>query len=384
MINTKDFKTKTIFEDRYNPCKENAFVLGIDIGYSAVKGMSPNKIFCFPSYAKKIPADRITLREPKDSDILYRDGNNTWAVGELAYNEVNSSDVIDSEEELYGRHRFYSPMFAVLVNTAYGLGLLKNQYGDSSGKHIYIQTGLPPKYEKVDTPILKEAMSGVHEFEIKVGKRPWTKFSMRISESDIGVMSQPLGSLMSVCLDSNGKQLPKAKDLFSTNLIVYDPGFGTMDEYTVRHGSVTGFETFSNLGMREIFARTVKEIQEVYGREIQIPELQNKLEKGTISMIDRKAMRSKTFSIAGILEKHRDDVAKENIEKLVSVHNYFEDINVLIVTGGLGDCFMDILKNTLAGFEDLRILSANENDPSLSNIFSNVRGYYYFRVNRIQ
>ena len=381
MINTVDFKTKTIFLDRENPCKKDVFVLGIDIGYSAVKGMSPNKVFCFPSYAKKIPADRITLREPRESDILYRDGNSVWAVGEMAYNEVNPSEVLDSEEELFGRNRYYTSMFTVIARTAYGIGMLENQYGDFKDKHIRVQTGLPPKYEKSDTPYLKDALSGHHEFELKVGKRPWLKFVVDINENDIGVMSQPLGSLLSVCMDSNGNQLPKARELFSTNLIVYDPGFGTMDEYTVKHGSVTGYETFSNLGMREIFSRTVREIQMIYGTDIQIPELQNKLERGTIKMVDRKAMTSKSFSIAGILEKHMTDVAEENIKKLISVNNYFEDINVIIVTGGLGDCFMDIIRERLEGFEDLKIISANENDPSLTNVFSNVRGYYFYRAN---
>ena len=384
MLNTKDFKIKTITIDRKNPCKEGSFVLGVDIGYSAVKGMSPNKIFSFPAYAKKIPEGRTTLREPKDSDILYKDKNGTWAVGELAYAEVNPSDVIDSEEELFGRHRFYSPMFTVLTRTAYGVGLSENKFGSARNKKIYVQTGLPPKYEDQDAPTLKDVMHGQHEFSLKIGKNPWQKFNIYIHQTDIKVMSQPLGSFMSSCLDINGKPLPVAEEFYSKNVVVYDPGFGTMDVYTIKKGNVPFSETFPDLGMREIFARTVKDIKKTFNKEVQIPELQNYLEDGTIKIISRKEMRSKRYSFAKILEKNLKDVAEENIQKMVNLYNYFEDIDIIIVTGGLGDCWYKYISERLAGFEDLKIISANTNDTTLSNVFSNVRGYYYFMCNQCQ
>ena len=54
MINTSDFKTKTEIIDRKNLSFSSAWPVAIDIGYSAVKGFSPNKAFRFPSYARLV------------------------------------------------------------------------------------------------------------------------------------------------------------------------------------------------------------------------------------------------------------------------------------------------------------------------------------------
>lgn len=50
-MNTKDFKTRSETIHRAAPCPANHWVIGLDIGYSAIKGMSPNKIYSVPAYA---------------------------------------------------------------------------------------------------------------------------------------------------------------------------------------------------------------------------------------------------------------------------------------------------------------------------------------------
>ena len=60
-MNTKDFKTRSETIHRAAPCPANHWIIGLDIGYSAIKGMSPNKIYSVPAYARKIPADRVRL-----------------------------------------------------------------------------------------------------------------------------------------------------------------------------------------------------------------------------------------------------------------------------------------------------------------------------------
>lgn len=44
-MNTKDFKTRSETIHRAAPCPANHWIIGLDIGYSAIKGMSPNKIY---------------------------------------------------------------------------------------------------------------------------------------------------------------------------------------------------------------------------------------------------------------------------------------------------------------------------------------------------
>ena len=118
-----------------------------------------------------------------DTDIRYRDKDGIWAVGTLAYDEVVASEVIDSEEELYGRNRYYSPMFQVLARTGIAIGLLTNEFGSPKGQKISVQTGLPPKYRTKDTPILKEILAEKYEFGIQIGNGPWQNFSFTLHEA---------------------------------------------------------------------------------------------------------------------------------------------------------------------------------------------------------
>lgn len=56
-MNTKDYKTKTMVVERDFPCRDNYWAVGLDIGYSAVKGISPAHYFCFPGIRKKDPRE---------------------------------------------------------------------------------------------------------------------------------------------------------------------------------------------------------------------------------------------------------------------------------------------------------------------------------------
>lgn len=302
-MNTNDFKTRSEFIHRKAPCPDDYWVVGLDIGYSAVKGMSPNKVYCFPAYARQIPSDRIILREPRETDIRYEDEEGSWVVGNLAYEEVVASEVVDSESELFGRNRYYSSMFRVIARVGIALGLITNSYGCSRDKKLKIQTGLPPKYEKEDQVYLKDALSGTHKFRLRIGRAPWQKFEFTIHEGDIEVMPQPLGALVSASVGENGKPLPVARKYFSSNLIIFDPGFGTTDDYVVNQGNVIDSNTFPNLAMKEVFARTCKAIKDIYGEDIEIPELQNYLESGEIRMMNHKEMKRTKQPFASFMEE---------------------------------------------------------------------------------
>ena len=113
-MQTKDFRTRTIINSTPFPGKNDEWVIALDIGYSAVKGISQNGLWCFPSYAKRIPSDRESLGAPNSSDIRYKDNNgNYWVVGNLAYNEATMDDVHDSVAEHYGRHWMLSEEYRI-------------------------------------------------------------------------------------------------------------------------------------------------------------------------------------------------------------------------------------------------------------------------------
>jgi len=116
-------------------------------------------------------------------------------------------------------------------------------------------------------------------------------FCPNLESDNIRVMAQPLGSFFSASVDIAGRDLAIAKDYPKANLMVLDPGFGTFDVYNIRQGMVMSAETFDELGMKEIFRRTANDILEAHGQEISIPAMQNLLEKGKISVMDRKIMK---------------------------------------------------------------------------------------------
>lgn len=383
-MKTSEFKTKSGMADCQMPASEKAWPIGLDIGYSAVKGICPNRSFIFPAYARKLPEGRVTLKEEAASDLRYRDvkTGEIWTVGALAYDEVDADDVMDSEAELFGRHRYFSPMFLVIARTGMALGLETNEYGGPDGLPVYLETGLPPKYLS-DASVLKEALGGHHDFELKIGNGAWKRFTFDLPQEHIHVMPQPLGALISASVGMDGRQMPIAQTYFSSNLVIFDPGFGTLDDYTVRKGSVVGYETFPELGMREVFARTCRDIQRMYGVEISVPELQNRLADGTIRSMDRREMKAVRHPFDDLLEKNSRRVCEEAVEKLKSVHNYYADVDYIIAAGGTYDAWAADFNRVFKDMEGLEIIPGNVNDPRLSNEYSNVRGYYFYLLNRL-
>lgn len=380
------FKTRTELLHRENPSKDNVWVIAEDIGYSSVKLMCPNKVGVFPSYARKITENKMSLKEESPTDIRYRDSEGMWVIGNLAYEDVNSSEVIESESELFGRNRYNSPMFKVLARTGLAIGLIANSYGNPEGKAIKVQTGLPPKYLKADKEHLTNALSGHHQFDIRIGKAPWQHFDFTLNKEDIFVMPQPLGALVSTTIGKNGKQVSDAKRFFNSNVVIIDPGCGTCDEYVVKNGKVVDHDTHPELSMHEVFSRTCKNIFDVYGLDIQVPELQNYLESGTVRVLDTSGPRPKrkTCSFENILKENCKKVCNEAIEKLNNRYNYFLDTDLIIATGGTYDAWGNTFSDAFMDMDDLRIIPGNINEPELSNIYSNVRGYYYYLLNSLK
>ena len=71
-------------------------------------------------------------------------------------------------------------------------------------------------------------------------------------------------------------------------------------------------------------------------------------------------------------------------EQNEATHNYFADIDYIVATGGTYDAWSEQFNNVFRYMDGLQIIPGNINDPDLSNIYSNVRGYYYQRVNQIR
>lgn len=380
---TQEFATKTIFLDRRNAIANGYWGVALDVGYSSVKGFSPNAVFSFPSFARKSTGKFVAIGEPAPQDILYRDEQGVWNVGASALAALSSDDRNDSLDTLFGRNRYFSPMFLVLCRTGLGLGMMANDLGAPEGKTLMLQTGLPPAYLDRDTQYIKEALTGQHRFELKVGKNPWRAFDFTLDAGNIRVMPQPMGSLLGVALDNDCRQTPDGAACLSSNLLILDAGFGTVDVVNVKRREIISSESFDDIGMKAVFAEAAREINRVYNAEIQVHTIQKCLQTGYVQSFDRRLMATKQEPIAQMITNSNKKVCLAMLERIKTMYNNMLDYDYLIVTGGTGAAWFDMIQDHFKGMDSLKVIAANRND-TLPYIYSNVRGYYLFLVGALR
>ena len=353
----------------------------MDIGYSAVKGFAPNKVFCFPAFAKKVTSVP-SLGTAGEYDIVYTDmeTGEIWLVGEAGQKLQDSRE---AQSTLYGRNRYFSPVFRIISAVGLGIGLLNNEFGKSDGRKPVIQTGLPPAYIKGDTSLIKEALSGHYHFTLKIGSSAPVTFDFYIEEDSVHVMPQPMGTLFSIATASNGQQILDAKKYFASNMLILDPGFGTLDIFNIRNRYIESYETYDDLGMRAIFERTVNEIYRRFNTEISVPALQMYLESGEITVSDRRRHLTEKKSFASILQEQNEAVCKEALGRLDTLFDNLVNYDYLVVTGGTGAAWLSYIKEYYKGMQTLQIIPGTQND-SLSSVYANVRGYYLYMYGKVK
>lgn len=385
---SQEFKTKTILQPRQNPCTSSFWGIAIDIGYSAVKVMSPNIIASFPSYAKKVEfgyADK-PFGGVEKSFISYRDeAGNEYCVGDHAQNEIKITDADSSTATLYVRNRWSSPESKVITRVGLALGMMRNQFNDPSGKVLHVQTGLPPEYMSMDMEDITDVFVGHHEFQVKLGANPWMTFAFDILHDNFAVMPQPMGTLISIATDRNGGALPEGKRYFSSNLLIMDPGFGTLDTFDIRnHFLASAPKTWDDLGMLRVLQETQKLIKDRKGQNIPIPAMQKILGTGFFKgKLDKSTMKQEQIDITEYLMEANKKVCMEAINTINGCYNYLQDEDYLVVTGGTGAAWLNIIKDYYKNMTTLKVIdgSANDNIPA---IFSNVRGYYMQQFNLLK
>lgn len=376
---SEQFKTKTVFKKRENVKADGFWPIALDVGYSAVKGFSPNHVYCFPSYAKKAEGEGVLFGKQNNYDIKYRDTDGEiWNVGYLAQDMGSMNDTNDSESALFGRNRYMTDMFLVITRVGLALGLMENEFGKrKSEEEIIVQAGLPPKYKDTDTKYVRAVTGGRHVFDLKVGSDDWMHFDITIKKENVMVMSQPMGALWSVACDNNGRFIKEASKYFNSKILIFDPGFGTLDLFSIMNRSPQGSETFSDLGMKRVFQETIKGIQKDYDVEISIVKMQEVLKAGDVKVTDIMTMSSDTVDIHPYLESANKKVCMEALSMTKQSCNFLIDYDYMIVDGGTGSAWMPHIKEHLKNMKTLTILEAIQND-NLPNYFSNARGYYMY------
>lgn len=386
-LQTQAFKTKTILQPRQNPLTEKYWGVALDVGYSSVKVFAPNVIASFPSYAKQV--EYGTADHPigglEKTCIAYRDEDgNEYFVGATAQDSIKTGDADSSTAALYVRNRYMTVEFKAISRVGLALGMMKNQYGDPSGKGLYVQTGLPPEYFSQDSEVLKNCLAGHHTFSVKLGTNPWMNFDFELPKSNIDIMPQPMGTLLSISTDKNGGPVPEAKNYFSKNLLIFDPGFGTLDTFDIKAHFLDTSKTWDNLGMHRVLLEASKIVKGRYETQIPVSAMQKVLSDGFFkTKFDPVTRQVKMIQFADILEEANKKVCAEAIKTLDSFYNNLQDQDYLVVTGGTGAAWFSMIQNAYKSIESLKIIDGSIND-SIPVIFSNVRGYYMNQLNKLK
>ncbi len=384
MTDTKEFRTKTLNIPRTNLHKDGFWEIAVDIGYSGTKLFSPNKVACFPSFATKVIGRRLEVNQEDDKGecILYRnESGEIWIVGKFAQDMSSVRNPNSNSMSIYGRNRYFSPMFKVILETSLALACEPNKFGAPEPNSRYIvQTGLPNSFLRSDSMDMKEVFSGRHRFAVKRGNSGWREYDISINEDDVLVMEQPMGTLLSVVTGNDGIPIPEAGTYYGSRILIMDPGFGTLDCFTFDRQKIEGEETFDDLGMKQILSNVSEEIYKHFRTDIPVPSLQKFLEKGYVSSYDRATETEQKHEIADIVEEASEKVAMDALAKIKEVYDSLREYDYLVVTGGTGEAWYDIISKNLAGRE-VKVMKGNANDD-LPCIFSNVRGYYLYLSHR--
>lgn len=376
MVNTKDYIIKSEISNFKLPSPDGHLPIGIDIGYSSVKGFTPERRFVFPSFVRELKGQ---LLAGDSDDIIIKDmsDEHEWIVGKNAIDGISSDNTSFGGDEWYARKRYLSKEYRILVMAALGMAFYPDEDGKMPEGKPAIQTGLPPAYLEGDSKLLKKAFSGKIDFTMRLGLRKAIPFHFNFSEEDIAVMPQPMGTLYSVITKDDGTRTEDWKNFFSGDTIIFDGGFGTLDIYTIRGRQTEAHSSFDSLGMHEVFKRTSAKIMESYGEDVPIHALICSLGEGTVTCFDEENISTDEKPIGDFLASSSAAVADEAISKMLDICKPIKDYRNLIVTGGTGAAWIDIVRKRFEKMPSMSVISGNRND-SLDPIYSNVRGYYFF------
>ncbi len=383
-MDTRKFKAKSEIIEKQLPriLGNNQYkgktVTAIDLGYSAVKGASPDRVFSLPSYAKKVAEGFEIVGQLSDSDVFLRNKKTeeTWLIGQTAETMMDQSD-LDSltDASIYARYRYDSEMYRVLMAAGVALGSI----GMPKGNEIFLQTGLPSAYKVADTPKLISALEGDYDLEIKIGNAPFVPVSFSLSEENIGVMEQPQGTLCSIAF-KDGEQTSFGAQVMGSNSIILDIGFGTEDVFPIRKGMKSKSKTYSDTAMRAVFEKTIEFMREDNpDLNVKTFELQKYLEAGKVSYFDSYSFQMNYIPFEEHMRRANEELCEKTIERLMQDFQNLQDYQYLIVTGGTGESRFEQIKEKLSAIPTLTVLPGNLNVPDLSCTYSNVIGYYMFR-----
>lgn len=370
-MDTSMFLPKTKMLKADNPSVPGTEILGIDLGYSSIKTAHKGGYVTIPGFCRRMKGD--LFGQLADNDIVYEADGAKYQVGQLALNSLKPGENVD-EASFYGREHYLRSEFLVQFRTAAALSL----WDSPQDRPVKITTGLPPAYISEDSEYLKGALAGQHTFTIHRGPET-RKFSLSVDRGDIETIIQPMGTFFSVGMNDKGDMTPMLRKYWSSNVLIFDGGFGTLDIYILRGNEVERSTTDDRLGMKRVFDEVRKALYKDHGVSVTVPELMSCLGTGKVRRVNKKTLQAEEIDFSGYLKTANRIVAQEALD---SVKMDLGSIDNFVMTGGTGAAWFHIFEDKLKGLTSagaLTLIPGNVMNQSLPYYLSNVRGYYLKR-----
>ena len=361
-------------------------VIALDPGKSSMKGKTDNLSFLLRNAAEITPNDG-SFGALKKTDIFVKNEDGIFVVGEIAAAMIAKSSSANFEDELYGKNRYASPRFRAILEASLALALQSNDFGSwTPGTRIVLGIGIAPgeRRETFMEETIIDNLARHYQFEARFGNRAYVKYDFTIQREDIYVMDQPIGALISCITNGDGRFNHDQEHLLQETTLVMDTGFRTMDLYPIAGGMlVSKPSTFDNLAMMEVYECCIRDIKEKYGNTLTLSEFQYAVKKGYFMAGNWHRGQARKTRLEDILIKSSTQVCNRAIDKILNLYDGLQEYSNLVIAGGTGNVWMPVIRSRFKDMDGISIISANRNETELPNVFSNVRGFFYYTSNRL-
>ena len=327
-------------------------ILGIDVGFGFTKATNGNDFVIF----KSIFGDA--------TDIQFR-----LSIGSAAFVEnlhVTIEDqsyfIGDFAEQQSNVRQFTLYQERLLTEFAKILSL--TAAGSITDKYVPLNvvTGLPIGYLKQYHQQFVKILTGHHD--ITFHQPDGTKILKKININKVKMLPQPLGSVLNLLMDDNGKIVNK--DLAKQKIGVVDIGFRTTD-FSIfdRLRYIERGSTTTDTGISKSFSVISKKLQEESGVSIEVYRLYKAVETGSIKILGKEynisKLRDQVFA-------HSAGNIANDIERLWAED---WDIDTIVLTGGGSMELAKYLQPLIAG----NVIPVKN---SIDTRLNNVQGYFKY------
>lgn len=192
MNTTKELCHKDEHVDLPETLEEWIWDCDIDIGYAVIRVISPDVAFRISSDIYKLSSDDMPTIDVGPRNIVYRDRNGEWAVGDLAYSlkkcsMQEASDISKNSNKLLCS----DPEYRIYFSVAMGLALLPILADEDDHKIIkkFVELGEYP--EMGDASLMKSVLTGKYDFDLKFGKTDFVHFDFEITPEQLIILEMP-------------------------------------------------------------------------------------------------------------------------------------------------------------------------------------------------